>query len=190
MDRSAQIDLKMEAWIRRWASCAIPSAEFTHRYVRRALIYLFGEKCQGTKEDGSPCEWSRTNPATGRIPVELDHVDGNSTDNQPQNVRLLCPNCHALTPTFRVLNRGQGRGQKTKEQEAVNYLISEVARRTGRTSLIENERFVHVHEAVPSSNAEEIPAFHPLRFQRFRWVPQLPPRALGCPAKAPPGRGF
>jgi hypothetical protein len=155
-------------WIARWLSCEIPSAEFTEQRVKRALIYLYGEKCQGTKEDGSPCEWARTNRATGKIPLEVDHVDGNSADSRPQNVRLLCPSCHSLTPTFRALNKGQGRGQKAKEQETVNGLISAVARMTGRTSLIENERFVLVHEAVPSSNPEGLPAFSILRNQRFR----------------------
>lgn len=169
MERSAtQSDLKMEAWIRRWASCAVPSARFSDRCVKRALIYLYGEKCQGTKRDGSPCESSERNPKTGKVPVELDHIYGDSTDGRPENVRLLCPNCHALTSTYRALNRGQGRGQKTKEQGRVNDLISEVARRTGRTSLIENEHFVGVHQVVPGSNAGEPPALRPMRIQRFR----------------------
>lgn len=38
------------------------------------------------------------------IPLELDHVDGNSSDNSLNNLRLLCPNCHALTPTYRGKN--------------------------------------------------------------------------------------
>ena len=38
------------------------------------------------------------------IPLELDHVDGNRRNNQLYNLRLLCPNCHALTPTYRGKN--------------------------------------------------------------------------------------
>jgi len=38
------------------------------------------------------------------IPLELDHVDGDYENNSIINLRLLCPNCHALTPTYRAQN--------------------------------------------------------------------------------------
>lgn len=34
------------------------------------------------------------------IPLELDHINGTHTDNRLENLRILCPNCHALTETY------------------------------------------------------------------------------------------
>jgi len=40
------------------------------------------------------------------VPLELEHKNGNRYDNRLQNLELLCPNCHALTPTYRGRNIG------------------------------------------------------------------------------------
>lgn len=39
------------------------------------------------------------------IPLELEHIDGNNRNNAKENLKLLCPNCHALTPTWRNRKR-------------------------------------------------------------------------------------
>jgi hypothetical protein len=39
------------------------------------------------------------------IVCELDHIDGNRTNHRIENLRILCPNCHSQTPTFRAKKR-------------------------------------------------------------------------------------
>jgi len=38
-------------------------------------------------------------------PLELDHINGINYDNRLENLRLLCPNCHAQTDTYRGRNK-------------------------------------------------------------------------------------
>lgn len=45
-----------------------------------------------------------------KLSLELDHINGNRFDNRKENLTILCPNCHSLTPTYR------GRGKKNKRQ--------------------------------------------------------------------------
>ncbi|GAC1388954.1 MAG: hypothetical protein NVSMB31_04020 [Vulcanimicrobiaceae bacterium] len=73
--------------------------------MRRALIYLLGEQC-------SRCGWKERHPLTGKVPIEVEHIDGNWRNNHPSNLTLICPNCHSLTPTFRALNKGRGRAAR------------------------------------------------------------------------------
>jgi hypothetical protein len=34
-----------------------------------------------------------------KVPIELDHIDGNHYNNDMKNLRIICPNCHAQTST-------------------------------------------------------------------------------------------
>tara|TARA_Y100000034_G_scaffold124946_1_gene173822 strand:+ start:4432 stop:4884 length:453 start_codon:yes stop_codon:yes gene_type:complete len=41
------------------------------------------------------------------LSLELDHINGNSRDHKIENLRLLCPNCHSQTPTYRSKKRNE-----------------------------------------------------------------------------------
>ena len=52
------------------------------------------------------------------IPLEVEHKDGNSTNNVPENLCFLCPNCHAQTDTYKSKNRGNGRHARRERYRA------------------------------------------------------------------------
>lgn len=72
------------------------------KYLRRYIFDKFENKC-------CECGWSKINPYTNTLPLEIDHIDGDSSNNSEENLRLICPNCHSLTSTYRGANRGNGR---------------------------------------------------------------------------------
>jgi len=49
------------------------------------------------------CGWAKRSD-DGRLPLELDHINGDSTDNRMDNLQILCPNCHSLQHTHRGRN--------------------------------------------------------------------------------------
>lgn len=55
------------------------------------------------------CGWAKR-AIDGRLPLELDHINGDKYDNRIENLRILCPNCHSLKPTDRGRNKKTGRG--------------------------------------------------------------------------------
>lgn len=70
-------------------------------HIRRYIFEKFDCKC-------AKCGWSEINPFTGTLPLEIEHIDGDATNNSEENLILLCPNCHSLTATYRGANKGHG----------------------------------------------------------------------------------
>jgi hypothetical protein len=64
------------------------------------------------------CGWA-TMSEEGYLPLELDHINGNSRDNRLENLRVLCPNCHSLKPTHRARNLKRRPGGETGSHAAL-----------------------------------------------------------------------
>ena len=77
-------------------------------YIERHSIIEY--KCQTCGCDG---HWQN-----GKISLEVDHIDGDNSNNEINNLRYLCPNCHALTETY----RGKNKVLKNKCVESIDQL--------------------------------------------------------------------
>jgi len=54
------------------------------------------------------------------IVLELEHTDGNGHNHNIDNLKMLCPNCHSQTPTYKNKNHGNGRVER-RERAARDY---------------------------------------------------------------------
>jgi len=104
--RQKSIDSKKQA-----AADRLASGEYrgSNASIRNILKESFG-----LKEECSRCKLTTWQGEL--LPLELDHTDGNSTNNKIENLRLLCPNCHAITPTWRGRNINKGTRKVTDDE--------------------------------------------------------------------------
>lgn len=71
------------------------------------------------RRDGYRCSCCGIDRWRGEeITLEVEHKDGNSNNESPSNLCLICPNCHALTPTYKGKNRGNGRHYRRERYRA------------------------------------------------------------------------
>ena len=71
--------------------------------IRKVLTEVTGYKC-------SCCGISEHNSLP--LTLQVDHIDGNAGNNSPDNLRLICPNCHSQSDTFSGKNKGNGRAAR------------------------------------------------------------------------------
>lgn len=74
-------------------------------FVKQYLIDTRGDRCE-------VCGFDEKHPIDGRSVITMDHIDGDYTNNHIDNLKLLCPNHHALTPTYGSRNKGNGRSYR------------------------------------------------------------------------------
>ena len=76
----------------------------TSAHIKKYMLIRHDHKC-------SECGWNKINPFTNKIPLELEHIDGDYTNNTESNLTILCPSCHSLTATYKGANKN---GTRTK----------------------------------------------------------------------------
>lgn len=109
----------------RWITEIVPKierGEATHNsafVLKKYLIEKFGENCF---ECGLGSTWQNK-----RLTLQLEHADGNSDNNLPQNLKLLCPNCHTQTEFF----GSKGKGNRYKKITKRNTYLQEYKRAVG-----------------------------------------------------------
>ncbi|MNS78724.1 hypothetical protein D3C72_1123500 [compost metagenome] len=85
----------------------------SHGQVKKYLIATNGNRC-------SSCD--DTHKRGTRLVMELEHKNGNSSDNRLENCELLCPSCHSVTSTYKGKNRGNGRAaRRQRYQDGKSY---------------------------------------------------------------------
>jgi len=80
---------------------------------KKYLIETKGETCALC---GIPPTWNGKS-----LTLQLDHIDGNSDNNFPSNLQLLCPNCHTQTDTF----GSKGVGSRYKKTAKRNIYLQQ-----------------------------------------------------------------
>lgn len=71
-------------------------------YKLKRRLFLANLKPQHCEK----CGWAKKTEH-GYIPLELDHINGDREDNRLENLRILCPNCHSLTDSYRGRKGGK-----------------------------------------------------------------------------------
>lgn len=101
----------------------------------KALVFIRGHRCEKCRKE----EWLNV-----LIPLEVHHKDGDSLNNELNNLELLCPNCHALTNNYRGKNINKG-SEKVSEVEFAEALknspnIRQALQKIGLTAKGDNYR--------------------------------------------------
>jgi hypothetical protein len=97
-----------KGWNKGRTGIGVPRIPLEKILIQNSLFQSFKLKkrlfAEGLKpQNCEECSWAKKTE-DGRLPLGLDHINGDRHDNRIENLRVLCPNCHSLKPTHRGKN--------------------------------------------------------------------------------------
>ena len=95
-NNKCQGDYNYQSYIKEWLEKRCDGGRGTtqiSQHIRRWLHERADNKCER-------CGWAEWNKFTHKVPLQINHIDGDALNNKPENLELICPNCHALTETY------------------------------------------------------------------------------------------
>ena len=97
-------------YIKKWKENKISGMRGAYQismHLKTYLLQKYNFKC-------ARCGWGEVNKYTNKLPLEIEHIDGNYLNNKEENLIVLCPNCHSLTSTYKGANKDFGRKSRKK----------------------------------------------------------------------------
>lgn len=73
-----------------------------HGSARRFIFIINNFRC-------NRCGWTHDFGGNSLPPLEISHIDGNFSNNNLNNLELLCPNCHSVEGRINPVKSGKGR---------------------------------------------------------------------------------
>jgi hypothetical protein len=104
-DNQCQKDYESKERVRQWLEEGRDWTSNVPVWAKRTIAEQRGNKCE-------VCGISKHNKLP--LVLECDHIDGDHTNNKINNLRLICPNCHSQTTTYKNKNKGSGRQSRRK----------------------------------------------------------------------------
>lgn len=104
-NRNCEIEYKEKIFIENWKNGKEHGFQpngIVKPLLRRYLLKQNEYKCQS-------CGFSGVNEHTGNSILQIHHVDGDAYNTSPENLQVLCPNCHAMTDNYGSRNKNATR---------------------------------------------------------------------------------
>jgi len=103
-DNKCQRDYMYHSYIKEWLAGSNGKSSTSNcngmrgntqisQHIRRWLHERTNNKCE-------KCGWNEWNKFTNKVPLQINHIDGDALNHHPENLELICPNCHSLTETY------------------------------------------------------------------------------------------